>query len=427
MSSVESTIWSSPKKIAFRFFFIYFISVMLFKNNGAFPFYYYVEQLFTKVMYKFIPWAGKAILGIDYKIATGPNGSGDTTYDYVLVFTIFLAAVIGTIIWTLLDRKAKNYKKLYYWLSLGLRAYVGLMLITYGMVKVIQVQFSQPNMFRLTQTFGESSPMGLAWTFLGFSKGYNIFMGIAEIAAGLLLFRRTLTFGLIITLAASANVMAVNYFYDVPVKILSTHLVVMSLFLLSYNFKELLQFFFTKTPVTLSVIEKPKFSNVVNRILMVLKIAVLFYALPYAFYQTLQSQERYHGESSKSYLKGFYEVKEFKLNDSILTANTEKTKKWKYLMIDRKKYALTKDDNLKREWFQIIADSTKKELRLKGFRDSLKVYNFKYEETDSLFFLRGTLQNDSIQIKLKRTVNYKDKFLLTNRGFNWINERPYNR
>jgi hypothetical protein len=72
--------------------------------------------------------------------------------------------------------------------------------------------------------------MGLAWAFLGFSKGYILFMGLAEICAGLLLFRRTMTFGAIITLMTAMNVMAVNYFYDVPVKILSTHLVLMTLF-----------------------------------------------------------------------------------------------------------------------------------------------------------------------------------------------------
>ena len=67
--------------------------------------------------------------------------------------------------------------------------------------------------------------MGLAWTFLGFSKGYNLFMGVAELMAGLLLFRRTVAIGAIITLMTTANVMAVNYFYDVPVKIVSTALV----------------------------------------------------------------------------------------------------------------------------------------------------------------------------------------------------------
>lgn len=427
----ENAIWSQPKKIAFRFFFSYFSLVILFMNNGAYPFYNFISELYNSVLYKFIPWVGKTILGIDYKIVTGPNGSGDTTYDYVLLFTIFSVAIIATIIWTLLDRKSTNYKKMYYWLSLGIRAYVGLMLINYGMVKVIQLQFSQPSMYRLTETFGESSPMGLAWTFLGFSKGYNMFMGIAEILAGLLLFRRTLTFGLIITLMASANVMAVNYFFDVPVKILSTHLVAMSLFLLMYNFKELLQFFFTKTPVSLSIIEKPKFSKMVNKVLIGLKVLVLLYALPYAFNETLRSREKYKGEATKSYLKGFYEVKEFKVNDSLITKNTDEITKWKYLMIDRKNYLLTMDSNNRRNWLKFTADSLKNEISLQDRRDTLKIYKFNYTENDSLFYLNGTIKKDTISnkvdIKFKRTKDFRKRFLLTNRGFHWISERPFNR
>ena len=30
----------------------------------------------------------------------------------------------------------------------------------------------------LTQTYGESSPMGLAWNFMGYSTGYNLFAAV---------------------------------------------------------------------------------------------------------------------------------------------------------------------------------------------------------------------------------------------------------
>ncbi|MGY0037489.1 hypothetical protein [Pedobacter sp. NJ-S-72] len=105
------------------------------------------------------------------------------------------------------------------------------MLIKYGMAKIIKLQFPFPSNYRMIQAYGDSSPMGLAWTFLGFSKGYNLFMGIAEVMGILLLFRRTLTIGAIIALMTTANVMAINYFYDVPVKILSTALVLMCIFI----------------------------------------------------------------------------------------------------------------------------------------------------------------------------------------------------
>lgn len=428
-ASIENSTWSNSKKIGFRFFFSYFSLFMLFENNGAFPFFEYLSGLFNTFLYKLIPWVGKAAFGISETIRVGPNGSGDTTYDYLLIFTIFFIAVLTTVIWSFLDKKRTNYLKMYYWLTLAIRLYVGLMLINYGMVKVIQLQFSSPSMSRLTQPFGDASPMGLAWTFLGFSKGYNMFMGIAEIAAVLLLFRRTMTFGLIITLMTTANVMAVNYFYDVPVKILSTHLFLLSAFLLARDFNKLCQFFFFRKPVSLSSISKPKFKKGFNRFLLLAKLFLLTYALGYGAYSTLETKEKYKGESAKSILEGFYEINKLTINNTKvdLTFKSDITG-WKYLMIEGKRFAQIRFGNNQKNWFRIKIDSTKKELELKNSRDTLNVYTFKYnDDLKDNFILNGIVEKDSISIKLKRTKNYQDKFLLTNRGFHWINEVPYNR
>ncbi|WP_299622278.1 hypothetical protein [uncultured Tenacibaculum sp.] len=422
--SIAITKWTKIEKISFRFFFTYFALFVLFMNNGAYPFYGYLGQFFNVFLYNFIPWVGKTILGITYEINTGPNGSGDTTYDYVLVFVMFSLAIITTVIWSLLDRNRSNYKKLYYWLTVALRFYVGLMLINYGLVKVIKLQFPYPSYNRLNQTYGESSPMGLAWTFLGFSKGYNLFMGLAEVAAVFLLFRRTLTFGLIITLATAANVMAVNYFYDVPVKILSTHLVLMSIFLLAHNFEDLFKFFFLKKPIHLREIEKPKLKNGLRKTLLVLKVLILFYAIPYSVFVTSQQG----GESS---LKGFYEVKEFQVNDSIFdVTDTLKynTVKWKNMLIDSKRWLRVEKIDERRSWYSIELDEKESKLTLRDYNDTTEVYKLTYKEIDTAnFVVKGTIKSDSIRIKFDLTKDYRKKFLLTNRGFHWINERPYNR
>jgi len=64
-------------------------------------------------------------------------------------------------------------------------------LLSYGTAKLFGGQFSFPSLERLDQKIGESSPMGLLWTFMGYSKLYTVFGGICQITAGLLLlFRR---------------------------------------------------------------------------------------------------------------------------------------------------------------------------------------------------------------------------------------------
>lgn len=131
-------------------------------------------------------------MGIKYIIGTEPSGSGDTTYDWLKLLFVLILASFGSFFWGIFSKPTKNYDKLYYYLTLAVRYYVGFLLISYGLVKVFKLQFPAPNLYRLSQEYGDSSPMGLAWTFLGFSKGYNLFMGIAEICSIFLLFRRTL-------------------------------------------------------------------------------------------------------------------------------------------------------------------------------------------------------------------------------------------
>ena len=162
-TTTYQTNWSPAKKIIFRLVFIYFSLFIVVKNNGAYPFMQFFMSKPTKWLEQFIPWFGKHFLSISEPIRVGPNGSGDTSYDYILILVCFIIGVLGTLVWSVLDRKRTNYSKLYYWFTVAIRFYVGLMLINYGLVKIVKLQFSYPSFNRLLQTYGESSPMGIAW------------------------------------------------------------------------------------------------------------------------------------------------------------------------------------------------------------------------------------------------------------------------
>src|ERR1700754_4154789 len=96
--------WSPAEKIVFRFSFIILSLFVLLVNNGAYPFYYEVFGWLVGLLQAFIPWVGKNILHLPYEITTFTNGSGDPTYDYVILFVILCVAVAGTLVWSLLDR-----------------------------------------------------------------------------------------------------------------------------------------------------------------------------------------------------------------------------------------------------------------------------------------------------------------------------------
>jgi hypothetical protein len=72
------------------------------------------------------------------------------------------------------------------------------------------------------------------------STAYTFFCGLTEVTAGtLLLFRRTLTVGALVAVAALVNIVLLNFCYDVPVKLYSSHLLMMALFLLIADAKNL--------------------------------------------------------------------------------------------------------------------------------------------------------------------------------------------
>lgn len=424
-SSTEEDKWSGLSKIGFRFSFIYFLLIILFQNNGTYPFFGLIDQKPVELMQQFATWCGKAIIGIPYDINTGPNGSGDTTYDYLVIFIVFIVAAIGTLIWSLLDRKRANYKKLYYWLTTGIRYYVGLMLIGYGLVKVIQLQFSAPDFYRLMETYGESSPMGLAWTFLGFSEGYNLFVGIAEVSAGLLLFRRTLTFGAIITLMTALNIMAVNYFFDVPVKILSTHLVLMTLFLLSRDLKKVMQFLLTNKSVErLTIIQRPTLKKGIRIGLNVVKTLIVVNALGYGLYNVIQSKERYGLNDAKPALYGVYEVTDYVVNGDTLI-DYKSDVRWKNIRFEKKGRVQVQKMNKKSVYYNVAVDTTLQNIRFSSSDNSSDYYDLRYIKTDKTLEFNYIYKNDTISGQA-RPMDEND-FLLINRGFHWISENPYNR
>jgi hypothetical protein len=422
--------WTLTQKVGFRFIFLLFGLYILFENNGAFPFFDGLIMHYpTALLHQFIPWVGKHILHLSYPITVFTNGSGDTTYDYVIVFCIFSFSCLGTLIWSLFDSKRADYSTLYYWLTVGVRFYIALMLINYGLYKVFKLQFPSPGPYRLSQTYGHSTPMGLAWTYLGFSFGYNLFMGLAELAAVLLLFRRTMTVGAIITLMTTANVMAVNYFYDVPVKLLSTALVLMTIFLLSHDALRLFKFFFSGQPVSLPVITSPALKNKILKVgKYVLKFGLIGYTLLYGGYQAFSSMKVYGDSSPKPPLYGVYKTDCFVIGQDTLPPNLTDSIRWRQLTMEWPGYSMVQFMNDSTSGYKVKVDTTLLKLDLKNYSDSTLLYSFHYQIIDPAHLqLTGLKGRDSIFISLTNMMEEPKNIRLISGGFHWINEYPNNR
>ena len=128
------------------------------------------------------------------------GGSGDTALGYAERFCILAAAVSAAILWSVLDRRRKNYHELHLWLRIYLRYLLAFVLFSYGFVKIFPLQMPPPTFARLIEPYGEFSPMGVLWSFIGVSTAYSLFSGAAEVLGGMLLvFGRTAMLGSLVS------------------------------------------------------------------------------------------------------------------------------------------------------------------------------------------------------------------------------------
>lgn len=311
---------------------------------------------------------------------------------------------------------------MYYWLTAAVRFYVGLMLIQYGIAKFWGGQFPAPDVVRLGQSYGDSSPMGLAWTFFGFSDGYKWFMGIAEILGVLLLFRRTMTAGAFIALGTTANIMAVNYFFDVPVKIVSTALVVMCVFLLFINFRQLFRFFFLGQMVKLPVILEPAWRKSWQLYTKrTLKGVLILWTSALSVVTIIDAKKRYEARQNSSLIFGSHQVVEF-ISEQVRHGGS----RWKELRLANNSVATLQYQNGDSLECIYAADTAQRriELYLRGSAELTEVFTYKLTNKGQLL-LKGTHKGVPIEVRLKKTE--ASDFRLMKTGFRWVNESPYNR
>jgi hypothetical protein len=311
--------WSFLQKLLFRFFAAYFFIYIFPFPIGYIPFTDTLNTWYNSIWDALVPWSGKYILHVSYPITIKPNGSGDTTYNYVQLFLVAVFAIITAIIWSLADRRRKSYDLLLYWSTVYVRYYLAFTMMSYGFYKIIKTQFPFP-FYHLTETYAESSPMGLLWNFMGYSTAFNMFTGLAEAVGGfLLLFRKTTTFGALISITVLSNIVAMNFCYDVPVKLYSANLLLMAIFIAVPDMQRLINFFFRNKAVP-AINMQPKFYK---RWMKITWISVKLLLIVSALYSTISgviSNYKVYGDEAvqKVPLFGIYNVVKFVKNKDTL-------------------------------------------------------------------------------------------------------------
>jgi hypothetical protein len=389
---------------------------------------------------RLVRWTARVPLGIKGELVSAiANGSGDTTYSYVEALDVFVLALGLAIAWSLADRSLADRARPRDLLRSGLRWYLATYMITYGLAKLstLSNQFPPPGLFRLAQPYGESSPMGLLWTFMGSSRPYTAIAGGMELLGGLLLvWRRTALLGVCVSIGVMLNVMLMNFCYDVPVKLFSAHLVVAGVCILLPDVGRLAGAVFGTGAVAPRVLAPPIESRRAIWIHRGSKavFVVLVVAMPlYNFWSTERSTARARpalGEWKLATLKvdgqavtpAAGEVQSLTLvprptpieNDGSASGGDSSGDGWKVpcsvTLIGGEQVATTATLTTGRVVFEAITAGNSALLR--------EPLEWSVAENE----LR--LERPGLQATLTPAAQ---SYLLVRRGFHWVNEHPYNR
>ena len=411
--------WPLAKRILFRFAVAFFVLI-----NFPFPFDFIpigaLETIFQKISDAPVHLAAK-ILHVPVDIR--PNGSGDTTYNYVNLLCVFVIAIVITIVWSILDRRRLRYDKGWIVFRAYLRFVLATAMISYGMAKVIPSQFPAPTLDRLMQRFGDASPMGLLWTFMGASVAYNIFSGAAEMLGGLLLTtRRTALLGALVSAGAMANIVMLNFAYDVPVKIYSTQLLIEAIVIALPDVPRLLDFFIRHRAVTPAPLPRLTQNRGLEIAGIVLRTLAVVAFLVMSVVVVRDNLRLYGGQGNRSPLYGIWRVDDYQIDGRAVADLT----RWRRVIFELRPMMSVQLMDDVRVRLSAKMDEKNRSLAVSRRNEPQWDGRLSYAQPDSnTLTIDGELGNRKIHALAHREP--MPKFLLTTRGFHWINEFPFNR
>jgi hypothetical protein len=415
---------SIVRRAGFRFVLAYLALYSFPFPIGVIPGTSFLSNAYTKIWDALALWVGSHVLHVAITV-TQDNGSGDRTFDYLQNFCVLVLAAIAALIWTVAAPRASD-TRIYRALRVYVRYVLGFTLISYGTFKIIQTQFPFPRLARLVQPYGESSPMGLLWTFMGYSKPYNFFAGLAEAGGGcLLFFRRTTTLGGLTVFAVMLNVVMLNFCYDVPVKIYSMNLLMMAAFLVAPDLRRLANLLVLNrptAPIDAAPLSQNRWLRTGAWALKALLIGVMLYS---PTKQALDAEKQYGSKAPRPALYGIYDVEVYVRNGETLPPLTTDATRWRRVIFSAGSVSVkTMTDTPL--FYRADFDPAKKTVTLHDAKDKNNNWTLAYARPDADHLtIEGLLAKEPVSARLLRVD--ESKFLLVNRGFHWINEFPFNR
>lgn len=395
--------WSAIKKILFRFFFLFFLLQLLTENFLGFLFggdhlfmFDWAAAIFTRPCL----WLNNHLFHFKYKPLSWTiySASLHTIRDIAYLFI----SIAGCVVWTLSDRRRKNYDRLHYWFSWVLIMVMSYIIYGYGIIKLIPVQMSYPSYTELIKPLGDLKPFDLIWDSFGYGRPYQVFCGFFEVVSAILiLFHRTRIIGLLMMVCVTLNVVMINYTYQVGVLTTSFYMFLILLFLLIPYINDLFNFFVMHKPATLTRISYMPKTNLATRVsvtagfLLVLNSFVL---------NTRASFKIYNQRKMAAQSRQYSVVRNF-MSDPAGQNGSDHWKIWVERKTGQNKLVtIVMEDNRHRKDYKIEPDSLQHGIILKPVDENdTAALHFNLEnDTPADWSLKGTVQGKTLQVLLHK-------------------------
>src|SRR5262245_36221639 len=317
--------------------------------------------------------------------------------------------------------KRENYITIQKWFFLFIRLALAASMFEYGMTKLIPTQFPRPSLTTLVTPAGNLSLSALLWTTIGASPAYELFTGSAELLAGILLVvPRTTMLGALISLADMTQVFVLNMTFDIGLKQISFHLILLSLLLLAPEFSRLANVFFWNRTAEPSTQPKLFRSSRANRLAIVAQLVLGLYLVGTYAYINWTYWHTAGDRSPRSALYGIWNVEQLSIDGQLLSAGlNDYDRRWRRVIFDVPNSVAFQrlDDSFARYGVSINEYSKTIALTKGGSKNWKATFAFERPAPDQMI-LDGEMDGHKIKVQLQ--LAEFDTFRLLNSSFRWV-------
>lgn len=293
--------------------------------------------------------------------------SSDSISMFVLIIILLLISVLAAVM-----IKKKYHQKILYYSKEIIVLYLAVVLMKYGFDKIFKAQFYLPEPNILYSRFGNLDKDILFWSTMGISRSYSLFSGALELlSAFLILFRKTRTLGILVSIGILINIVFINLGFDISVKLFSLIVLCMAVYALKDEWIPLYRFLILKQEIKLK--ENTQTDTKFQPVWIFFKTAFAGISLAVMLFPYISSGNLNDDKAERPLLHGAFK-------------NLDKNSDIQYIFFHRNSYLILMDRNEKMTDFHYLLGSNNS-IILEDYSGKKMIANVVYQKKNSLLTL----------------------------------------